>query len=185
MKIISSQGVGTIRRRMNEWEQPFIIRDRRSGDWYWVQKDVLSSNLVKSSSKLVYDALAFYANNKSQTAYPSITTIADLIKINRDTVIFGLKELEANKFIHIKREKGKPNLYTLLRVVGNSDQYEKKDGGSPSFPTGVVGKEGHEQELEQDLYNNTEEKLKPRKTPVNPKLLKNLKEELKVKDIIR
>ena len=122
-----------------DFNRPFIIRNRRNGEWYWVQKSVLSSSLLKPSSKLVYNALAYYANNKNQTAFPSSRQIAKLIKINKDTVYSALKELEENKFIAIKKYSGKCNLYTLLKVVGNSDQSEIRGRGGRNKGVGVVG----------------------------------------------
>jgi DNA-binding transcriptional MocR family regulator len=119
-----------------DFNRPFVIRDRRNSEWYWVQKSVLSSPLLKPSSKLVYNALAYFANNKSQTAFPSTRTIASLIKVSRNTVYAALEELEKHKFISVNKYNGKCNLYTLLKVVQNLSQSKNDTGVVQNVPRG-------------------------------------------------
>jgi len=164
-----------------DYNKPFTIRDRRNGEWYWVQKEILSSEKIKPSAKLVYSALAYYANNKSQIAFPSATTISKLIKLNRDTVFSALKELKENNFIDIKKSSGKCNNYILLRVVGISDQYENKDYTRPSFPAGVVGNKDTNNTKEQYSFNN----INNLKKTTNYKALKLLRKSLQDKKIIK
>ena len=101
------------------WDKPIIIRDGRNGEWYWVQKEVLASDKLFLSDKVVYSALAYYANNKTQQAYPRIRTIANLLKISKTTVQKSIKKLLAYKLISIQKVNmptGRTNAYTLLKV---------------------------------------------------------------------
>ena len=40
------------------------VRDLRNGDWFWANKLVLESPYLTTGAKLVYCALAFFADNK-------------------------------------------------------------------------------------------------------------------------
>ena len=101
------------------WDKVFEIRDDRNGGWYWVQKEILSSDKLLPSDKLVYSGLAYYANNKTQQAYPTVRTIANLLKIAKSTVQLSIKKLVAYRLIGIEKVKtkhGRSNTYVLLKV---------------------------------------------------------------------
>ncbi|HEC67018.1 MAG TPA: helix-turn-helix domain-containing protein [bacterium] len=99
------------------WDAPFELRDRRNGEWYWVQKGVLASKKINASDKLVYSALAYFANNKSQAAFPSYNRICELINLSKNTVIKAVRNLIKYKFISKKRKEGRVNYYELLKVT--------------------------------------------------------------------
>jgi DNA-binding MarR family transcriptional regulator len=100
--------------------EEFKVRDLRDGNWYWVPKEVLTSDKLNGSDKLIYSALAYYANNKTQGSYPSITTICNLIKISRPTVVNGIKKLVELGFISKTENKGKTSYYNLLKLIDTS-----------------------------------------------------------------
>jgi hypothetical protein len=92
------------------------VRDFRNGDWLWVSKIVIQTSLLSASTKIVYFALASFANSKSQKCYPSTNNIARMVKITQPTVIKALKDLIKYKLIAIEYRKGKVNIYSLLKV---------------------------------------------------------------------
>ena len=101
------------------YDKPFEIRDIRNGEWYWVQKEVLSSKQINASDKLVYSALAYFAHNKTQECFPSYTQIAKLIDLHRTTVIRSIKNLISFKFISKKKKEGRVNYYELLKITSS------------------------------------------------------------------
>ena len=92
------------------------IRDLRSGDWLWVHKAVVFHKSLLSSDKLVYCGLACYANNQSQSSFPSIGLLKNQLGIGKNTLIRSLAKLEKTGLIKIEKNKGKHNVYTLLKV---------------------------------------------------------------------
>jgi len=95
----------------------FIVRDLRNGDWYWANKIVLEYPNLKPSAKLIYNALAYYANNQSQSCFPSITRLASLTGLHKDTVSNCIKILEEKGFIKVERKSGENNQYVLLNLT--------------------------------------------------------------------
>lgn len=102
---------------MIDWNKPFEIRDMRNGEWYWVQKEVLASKDINASDKLVYSALAYYSNQKSQTCFPSYNTIAKLVNLGERTVYAAVRKLTKYKFIAVIKKKGEVNHYDLLKTT--------------------------------------------------------------------
>lgn len=96
--------------------QNFEVRDQRSGDWFWTHKQIIFRKDLLSSDKLVYCGLACYANNQSQSLFPSIARLKDDLGIGKNTLIRSLKKLEQTGYIEVKRETGRHNIYFLLKV---------------------------------------------------------------------
>jgi DNA-binding MarR family transcriptional regulator len=119
------------------WDATFEIRDIRNGQWYWVQKEVLASKLINASTKLVYSALAYYTNNKTQRSSPSYTAISELIDVSRNTVIKGVKNLIEHGFISKKQRDGRVNYYELLKLTSAKFAPVPKEGqGSATIAPG-------------------------------------------------
>ena len=87
----------------------------RDGNWFWIHKAVLSEYARKlgASGFLVYSALAFYADSKTQTCFPAQKAIAELTGLSRRTVIRKIKLLEKLALIQVTRKKGSC-IYRLL-----------------------------------------------------------------------
>lgn len=98
-------------------EEKIKIRDLRNGEWYWANKLVLDHPYFTPATKLVYHALAYFANNKRQSAYPSIVTISKLTGLSRPTVIKAIKSLEKYYFIKTSKSAGKVTEYQLLKII--------------------------------------------------------------------
>jgi alpha-N-acetylglucosamine transferase len=92
------------------------VRDLRNGDWFWINKQILEHKGLNASDKLVYSALAFFANETNQKCYPSIPKLTELTTLTRPTIIKSLKNLEENRLIRIERKKGKVSVYYLLKT---------------------------------------------------------------------
>ena len=97
------------------------IRDFRNGNWYWANKQVLEDRQLKKADKLVYSAIASFANEQ-QSAFPSISSIEKRATCGRPTVIQSIKALEKYKYIAVERLPGKVNRYTLLKLVKKLNQ---------------------------------------------------------------
>ena len=146
---------------MEDHKKKIEVRDLRNGDWYWSNKLVLDHPYLTNSAKLVYHSLAYFANNKTQRAYPSIATIMELASLrSRTTIIKSIKQLEKFCLIRAEKIKGKVTQYTLLkltdsRVVHKVNQSIKLADQS-TRGTGVV---------HQRYTNNTKYKTKEQKGP--------------------
>jgi len=119
------------------------VRDLRNGDWLWINKLVLDHPYLTSSAKVVYSALAYFANNDTQKAYPSIDKLSKICSLNKSTVIAAIKQLEEYCFIEASKTEGKTSQYMLLKLtdsrpVGKINQCIKRKGGS-EIRNGVVG----------------------------------------------
>ena len=99
------------------YDKPLIVRDSRNGSWFWVDKEVWQDKTLTASDKVVYGTLAYFANQKDQTAFPSITTLEEYSCISRRQIYISIKVLENRKYLVVVRNRGKPNEYTLLKMV--------------------------------------------------------------------
>jgi hypothetical protein len=106
------------------------IRDMRDGDWYWIDKAVLSfyARKLGASGIAVYNVLAYFANTKTQTCFPTQQAIAELLGLSKRTIIRKIKLLEKLNLIKVERKRGRC-LYCLLKpkVTGESPGGDKKD----------------------------------------------------------
>ena len=115
------------------WDAPIEIRDNRNGNWFWVDKIVWADKRLTSSDKVVYGTLAYFANNKSQAAFPSYTIIAEYSGVSERQCYYSIKRLQDLRYAHIQRGggRGKPNIYTLLenpaKSAGNKKTLQKQD----------------------------------------------------------
>ena len=96
----------------------FEVRDLRNGEWFWVHKKILELYAPKIGSVGIaaYNALCYFANNKSQKAFPSQENLALKAGCSRISVIRAIKRLKENKLIKIEYNKGKVNIYKLLKI---------------------------------------------------------------------
>ncbi len=97
--------------------EDFKVRDTRNGEWFWANKLVLNHPYTQPTTKLVYLALAYFANNNTQKSYPSIEKISKLLGLSRPTVISSIKSLEEYHFIKSKKTQGKVSEYRLLKII--------------------------------------------------------------------
>jgi DNA-binding transcriptional ArsR family regulator len=97
-------------------EQKFEIRDLRNGDWYWIDRVILHSygQKLKASGIAVYNALASFANFKTQTCFPTQEAVAQLIGLSPRTVRRKVKVMIELGLIKVERRRGSA-IYYLLR----------------------------------------------------------------------
>ena len=91
------------------------IRSIKRGKWYWIDKCILKNyaSELKSSGLAVYNVLAYYANSKSQSCFPSQKTMADLIGLNRRTVSRKVRLLKDKGLIAVVRKRGRFKYFLL------------------------------------------------------------------------
>jgi DNA-binding transcriptional ArsR family regulator len=97
-------------------EQKFEIRDLRNGDWYWIDRSILHSygQKLKASGIAVYNALASFANFKTQTCFPTQEAIAQLIGLSPRTVRRKVKLMIELGLTRVEKRGGSA-IYYLLR----------------------------------------------------------------------
>lgn len=114
-----------------------LVRDRREGDWFWIEKAVWLVKELTASDKIVYAVLAMHANCFTQECYPSFNRIAELSGLSRRQVPNSIKRLEGSKLINIHRVEGKNNVYALLNATSAKNAPEQKSGeGEGKIDTG-------------------------------------------------
>lgn len=103
-----------------------------AGKWFVLPASGNALRLPKSTF-VTYLYLCKCANRKRR-AFPSLSTLARVLRISRNTVIEAIRHLVALRLVHkAQRWPGKHNLYTLQ---GNLDQpaaQTKKNGTAPTL----------------------------------------------------
>jgi uncharacterized phage protein (TIGR02220 family) len=111
-------------------EEQFEIRDIRKKEQY-VMDDAYYNGYAKICgpwASLVYLALCRHADICRQTCFPSISLIAENLKISGRQVMRGLQTLEEHNIIRRERTLGKGNKYWLI------DKKHWKKTGAPQSP---------------------------------------------------
>ena len=106
--------------------QTIEVRDLRQQDWVWISRALLFHEKIDGNTYKVYSGLASYANNFTQEAFPSITTLASRLHMTRNTVLKGLFLLEENGFIGVERKQGEHNVYILLSIANTGPLKKQK-----------------------------------------------------------
>lgn len=102
------------------WTKPFEIRDLRNGDWFWVERYVWKDERLTASDKVLYGSLAYFANGKDQSAFPSLSTLADESKLSRSQIKISVRKLKETGYIKVVYSAGKVNKYQLIKNKPNN-----------------------------------------------------------------
>jgi len=116
------------------------IRDQRQSKWYWIDRTLVrrDAKILGVNAIAVYNVLASYAAKDTQTSYPGIRKIANMLGISATTVRESLEALEINKWISIEKrydEEKKRHLshvYTLLDAPATAAALlpQRRQGGT-------------------------------------------------------
>ncbi|WP_432408538.1 helix-turn-helix domain-containing protein [Wukongibacter sp. M2B1] len=103
------------------------LRDKRKKNWFYLENALVDREDLSSNEKLIYMALARYANEDDE-AFPSYNTISKKTSLGKRTIINGVKSLVekglVKKTIRFKNSKeNNSNLYTLFSVELPSEIY--------------------------------------------------------------
>lgn len=98
------------------------IRDARNKEWFWLDNQYLNgyAKHLGSICTVVYISLCRHSDNKTQTCFPSMNTIAEENGISEKSVSRAIKTLGEWRIIEIKESYNKKtkrrenNVYTLL-----------------------------------------------------------------------
>jgi hypothetical protein len=98
------------------------IRDARNKEWFWLDNEYLNgyAKYLGATCTVVYISLCRHADNKTQTCFPSMETMATENGINAKSVSRSIKKLVEWNIINVqedydkKNKKRKNNIYTLL-----------------------------------------------------------------------
>ena len=93
------------------------IRDRRNGQWSWVNNAVFAAPHLTSAEKVIYAALATFAG--CHEIRPSVPTIAQRSGTGDRTVQLALRKLKQVGYIRIEHQKNGTgsNIYYLLKAA--------------------------------------------------------------------
>lgn len=96
-------------------DEKIEIRSIKRGKWYWIEKSILKeyASEIKSSGLAVYNVLAYFANSKSQSCFPTQKTMADLIGLSRRTVSRKIRLLKEKGLIAVERINGRFKYFLL------------------------------------------------------------------------
>ncbi len=106
------------------------IRSIKRGKWYWIDKGILKNyaSELKSSGLAVYNVLAYFANSKSQSCFPTQKTMANLIGLSRRTVSRRIRLLKGKRLIAIERMNGRFKYFLLYPKESKDNRgCDKKD----------------------------------------------------------
>jgi len=135
------------------------IRSIKRGKWYWIDKSILKNYAsdLKSSGLAVYNVLAYFANSKSQSCFPTQKTIADLIGLSRRTVSRKIRLLKEKKLIEVERIRGRLKYFLLFpKESKNHRGCDKKDTsyetqGNTNKNKSVLSVSMHEKTVHDDI----------------------------------
>lgn len=93
-------------------------RSIKECSWYWIDRGILKlyGRIIKPSGIAVYSALAYFANNKNQACFPSQRAIANLVGLERRTVIRKIGQAKRLGLISVVKKRGSC-LYVLLSPI--------------------------------------------------------------------
>ncbi len=83
-----------------------------------LHNEFIETDILNGNEKLVFMSIKRHLNNESETAFPSLTTIAKYSRLSKSTVQRALKDLECKGIIEIEHRKTEKNgntsnLYTI------------------------------------------------------------------------
>ena len=92
------------------------IRDRRNGQWAWVNNSVIADPHLTPAEKVTYMALATFAGY--QEIKPSVPDLATRCSVSIRTVRMAIKRLEEVGYLQVDRRNDySPSKYSLLKAV--------------------------------------------------------------------
>jgi hypothetical protein len=96
-----------------------IVDDRRKKKWFWAENDIIDREDLSSLEKMAYLALCRYADNDTNSCFPSHATLAKKVGCSRRKIIDIVKSLKTKGLINIfhrTSEQGDPtsNLYVIF-----------------------------------------------------------------------
>jgi len=91
------------------------IRALNNGEWYWIARKILRAHSKKigPSGIAVYNALASFADSKTQICFPTRKTIARVLGLSRKTVTRKIRMLQELGLISVEKA-GVSYRYLLL-----------------------------------------------------------------------
>jgi len=153
---------------MTAQEDIIRIKDKRKGV-FTVDNVVMNGygKALGATGIAFYVTLCRYANNQTQQAFPSITTIQNETGMDRKTIIAAAKRAEELKLIRKQVKEGAYTVYTLLEPkkypYGNSTSMETPPTGGDSTTTRVdfpyTSGDSEENELRRTNLDNGKLKL--------------------------
>ena len=106
------------------------IRELKNGDWYWVNKAVISHTpKVRVIGIAVYNLLASLVD-RNQSCFPSQRYIAESLGYSRTTINKTLKLLEENGLIRIEKRSRYHCVYQLLKVRCKAEETQMSTRGN-------------------------------------------------------
>lgn len=106
------------------------IRELKNGDWYWINKAVISHTpKVRAIGIAVYNLLASLAS-RNQSCFPSQKYIAESLGYSRTTINKTLKLLEENGLIRIEKRTRYHCVYQLFKVRCKTEETQKSTRGN-------------------------------------------------------
>lgn len=148
----------------------FEVRDLRGGDWFWSPNAILHDAELTATAKLVYMAMAAYAN-RFQMSWPSNETISKICEVSDRSVQRAKLQLVKAKYIKVIAVPNKPSKYILLRIPSRGDilSPQPADSGvgvtlATNRPTGVGVTPQHPEQYEQEDIINIDDEDEQEKT---------------------
>jgi len=105
-------------------------RNLKDGEWYWIDKAIIQKYAprIGASGIAVYNALALFANSKTQSCFPTRKALADILGLSRRTVARKINVLRQSGLIEVIK-KNRSNVYYLLspQVTSVTEGCDKND----------------------------------------------------------
>jgi hypothetical protein len=141
------------------------IRDSRPRNFFWCDNVIIDdyARRLGPYALAVYMALLRHADQRSQSCFPSLRTLATELGMGKDSVIKALEALKKAKLISVKYRTSSAgdaasNLYVIRGVVGHTDHVvdDTDHGGRPHRPRVVAEIDSNKTQLERNTENKGE-----------------------------
>lgn len=146
----------------------FDVRDARDENWLWMRRELIREHgeELGAYGVAVYAALASYADKK-QKAFPSYSSIAELLGCSRRKVISCIKQLRELGWVGIenRHSNGEPtsNQYYLLPCPIEGSEYNSPPSEQSAPPSEC---DAHEEETRKVENNEGGERARVEPEPV-------------------
>jgi hypothetical protein len=141
------------------------VRDGRPKNFFWCDNIVIDkyARQLGPYALSVYMAMLRHADNRTQSCFPSLKTLAEELGMGKDSVIKAIGALKKAKLISVKHRLSKAgdatsNLYFIRGVVDHTDHLvDDTDHGRRPHRQRVVGHvDTNKTQVEQDLSDKGE-----------------------------
>jgi DNA-binding MarR family transcriptional regulator len=133
-------------------DQTAKVRNLRDGGWYWIDSKVLRlyGRRLGTSGIAIYNALACFADSKTQKCFPTRKALAQILGMSRRTVTRKIKLLEEFGLVRVDKARSSYR-YLLLKLP--AEAIEETRGGDKKDTSKATAGNTNNNQLSRSINN--------------------------------